>query len=284
MTAVRWHIGDAAEEGRALWPELERAGWFGHHRRIVIHVPQAGRTPLATATARSLIRFLTASGGPTRVDVIDSPEDAAAWQPATVVDPRVHSGLRVESPGVPDGTPIPELWLEEFCPVTIAPARPDRAYGLAGVLVGQAELVVEEQAFDLDRIAEAYRLLAPAVSVVCGAVDYDGPGASWWAASTDAATLDRAVARAAGYRPEDVPYLAYLERHTRVNDGPAADATAPRLRGYQSSSLAVRAERARRRLAHVRRTVIDDTRRGAINLRRIPDFIRRRLPAAGGSA
>ena len=132
---------------------------------------------------------------------------------------------------------------------------------------------------DLEAAYEAHRLLAADLDIACGTRRYGAPDSeSWWAASNDDVSLERALATAAGVAPATLPALRYLARHELMTAPNEISASAVALEQYVAPAGTVRAVRTRTRLARLGRMIREDVGLAAANLHRIPQFIERRWP------
>ncbi|MBI3769548.1 MAG: hypothetical protein HY271_13815 [Deltaproteobacteria bacterium] len=240
----------------------------------------ARQDALVRDTARSLVAFLAKSSTPPRIDIIDPHGDAADWPGAGVLDPTSGPRYRTDVACLRDGALIPELWFDAFFLVTIAAAAPDRSLGLRVILAAQADMLEAPGALDLDAIVAAHRLMSSSLCISCGSITFSTPeSGSWWAASPNDLTLERAVAAAAGVGSDPLPIFRHLARHEA--DGGTMEMTrgeAPTLRGYLEPRWRVGLRRSASNFAHGARRVGQDVRLSAQNLRRLPSFVQRRLP------
>jgi hypothetical protein len=128
----------------------------------------------------------------------------------------------------------------------------------------------------------AHRLLRSDLCIACGSTTYGDPASeTWWAIGPDDAALDRAIAWQAGGEPDALPVFRHFARHEALT--PNADHLvdgAPRLRGYLAPAGRIAFERLVASAAVRGRRIVEDVQLGARNLRRLPQFIERRMPSA----
>ncbi len=281
MATVRWTKAapGALRPEDAWWQSLAETGWLGARGgRIVVHVARSARSTLVVETARSLIAYLRRTTD-AAIDVIDPGGSAAAWPGVGWVDLDAAERLRIDAVCLRGGASVPTLWLEDFRLITVTGVAPDARYGLAGVLAAHADLLPDAEHDDLEAAYEAHRLLAADVDIACGTRRYGAPDSeSWWAASDDDVSLERALAAAAGVAPATLPAFRHLARHELMTVPNDIAAGAVALEEYVAPEGTVRAARARARLARLGRMVREDVGLAAANLHRIPQFIERRWP------
>jgi len=281
MAIVRWTKGapGGLHPEDAWWQSLTDAGWLSARGGcIVIHVARSARSTLVVETARSLIAYLRRTND-AMIDVIDPGGSATAWPGLGWIDLAATERLRIDAVCLRNGAMVPTLWLDDFLLVTVTGAAPDARYGLAGILAAQADLFPEAERDDLEAAYEAHRLLAADLDIACGTRRYGAPDSeSWWAASDDDVSLERALAAAAGVAPATLPALQYLARHELMTAPNEISAGAVALERYVAPAGTVRAARTRTRLARLGRMIREDVGLASVNLHRIPQFIERRWP------
>ena len=289
--SVRWHTTQPSDPTTppALWRDGAGLGWLPTPQaRVIVHVanPSAGRVAgqsagrAATDTARSLVDFRREHAIAPRIEMI-APPDVPAWPGVERLDLRTRARYHVDVACLRDGARVPEDWLDDVFVVTIAGAAPDARLGLRCVLAAQAEILDATAALDLDAIFVAHRLVRASLSVACGTVSYGDPGSgTWWAISPDDVALERAVALQAGAEPDALPVFRHFARHeARTPTAFTMADGAPTLRGYVAPARTVALGRFNATLAERRRRVLEDLRLGMQNLRRLPQFLERRVPA-----
>ncbi len=285
--AIHWHVAAASSVGTpdaTWWDELAAQGYFDEARTrpVVLHVARGGSEQRVLATTRGLLAFLRRRFPDTTIEILDPRARDSDWPGVRRLDLDATPRRRVAAPTLPNGVDIPGRWLTPFFLVTITGAAPHSRYLVSSVLAAQAELLGPQPAKDLDLVFEAHRLLAADLNVACGTRVYgDDASESWWAASTHDASLEAAIAAAAGADPLRVPQLAHLARHETASMlGNATGSDVPRLERYLAPRSAVRRAAAREWCRHWARTIGTDLRLAAANLSRIPQFVRRRWPNA----
>ena len=281
MATVRWTKATpgALCPDDTWWQSLSDAGWLtARGGRIVVHVARSARSTLVVETARSLIAHLRRMTD-AAIAVIDPGGSPSAWPGVAWIDLAAAERLRIDAVSLRGGAMVPTLWLEDFRLVTVTGVAPDARYGLAGVFAAHADLLPDAESGDLEAAYEAHRLLAADLDIACGTRRYGAPDSeSWWAASDDDVSLERALAAAAGIVPATLPALRHLARHELMTVPNESSAGAVALEQYVAPANTVRAARTRIRLARLGRMVREDVRLAAANLHRIPQFIERRWP------
>lgn len=281
MAGAHWTKAAASTDHPpdSWWRALADAGGLdgATNRRAVVHVARSSRNRLAVETARSLIAFLRPTSG--SVEVIDPAGSAAEWPGIGWIDLASCERVRIDAVCLRNGAAIPSLWLEDFFLITVTGIAPDPRYGIAGILAGQAGLLVDAGRDDLGAIFEAHRLLAADLNVACGTLRFlSAESESWWAASTEDVSLECAIAAAAGAQPATLPHLRYLAQHEVMTTTGETTAAPYALQDYLPSQSAISRARAWARAARLAWMVRQDVGLAAANLYRIPEFIERRWP------
>lgn len=285
MGDVIWQTSEAADVTaiERLWQDVATRGWLDATcAHVVIHV--AGWTPddVAVRTARVLMDILRRDRPSCTISVVDDHAAAAEWPGARLLDVSRRPVHRVDSACLRGGAPIPELWLEDFRLITVAAVAPHPKLRLAAILAAQARLVSAPDAREVERMYVAHRLMASDVGVACGTLSFgDDKSPRWWASSADDIALETHVAAAAGATPVELPHCRYLARHEVLSlASVSVRGRSPVLRGYLASPAGAFARQGLADLGFLGRRTMDDCRRAAANLHRLPQFVRRRLPAA----
>ena len=273
-------VGESAPE--RLWQDAADRGWLpADAAQVVIHVYDPDGVGLAPLTARSLIAHVTSRRAALSVDVIDAKATASDYPRARLLDLEREPRYTVDTACLRDGAPLPALWLRDFFFVTVAAVAPDAALGLRSILAAQGALLAAPDALDLDAAFVAHRLMASSLSVACGHRSARIPASgSWWALGPEDVAVECAVAMSAGIHPASLPVLRHFARHELPHGFAAADVVdAPRLAAYQVPSWRVALARGAALAGHRLRQARTDAVLARRNLRRLPQFLQRRLPA-----
>ena len=290
MKPVTWLTTGANESAapETLWQDIARCGWLPTQPgRVVIHAPGMDDDPRVRDTVRSLATFLHRLAPPPRIEIVDgtaasgTADPFADWPGVERLDLRRHPRYLVDVACLRDGAWIPEAWLDDLFVITVAGVAPDGRLGIRGVLAAQAALLDAPHALDLDVAFEAHRLLRPSLGVACGAITHgDARSGSWWAISPDDIALERAVASQAGLHPDALPVLRHFARHELLEPpGTLGDPGAPRIHGYTVPAWRVGLARLGETTADRSRRMVKDLELSAHNIRRLPQFLQRRMPS-----
>lgn len=288
---VHWHVASSPSAGSPddrWWDDLAAHGYFekARTRPVVLYVARTGSERRVIETARGCLAFLRRRFANATVEILDPGAGDSDWPEIPRLDLDATPRRRVAAPTLPNGVDIPGRWLESFFLVTIAGASPHPRHMVSSVLAAQAALLGSQPGKDLDLVFEAHRLLAADLNVVCGSRIYgDDASEGWCAASTHDASVEAAVAVAAGADPLDLPQLAHLARHeTATINRAATGSEVPRLERYLAPRSTVRRAQAREWGRHAAWTIGTDLQLAAANLKRIPQFVRRRWPSTQGAS
>lgn len=238
--------------------------------RVLEHVARAVRR--IRPSGRPL--FVTPPSG--------GPACPPAWTEAPLAD--ADAWVRLESPLDDRGLLVPRLCLRPSVWVTIAAVCADARFGLRTPFTAHLEiLAAANPAIAWPRLAcEVFRSWPPDLAVAClprpaGAGE---PGVQALA-DTRVDRLETVLAALAGVRTSDLPHWREVAAHFAIAAGerraPGSGAAVARLSCDLAGTRAA-AARAHRREAVARG--LENVRRSVANLRRVPDFLRRRLEAA----
>src|SRR5262249_5005273 len=149
-----------------------------------------------------------------------------------------------------------------------------------GILAAQARLLDAPRALDLDVAFAAHRLMRSDLCVACGHEMFGDPRSTpWWAIGPDDVALERAVAARAGVTADALPVVRHFARHELLRSTHDLNPDdAPSLHGYVAPLNRVALSRLGALVAERGRRVATDLRLGAHNIKRLPQFLERRMP------
>lgn len=266
-----------------LWEQIEELGWFDHEApRALVQIGQGCRSSLALETVRSLASFLRERVPQVPVHVVDAAARAGDWDGFELYDLATNEALCIAAVAAKRGLRVPTLWLESSFLITVAGAHPDPATRLAAVLDAQADpLRILGNHYTPEVLTyEAHRLAASNLSIACGFANWGDPASErWWAASPNDVAVDQVIATMAGADYLELPLLRSLTRHETFATRAELRGSLPFLTAYLAPIWATRAAAACSRLRAFGHGVGDDLVTARRTVRKMPDFIRRRLAA-----
>ncbi len=269
--AVKVLTGDVGSWEERLLDEIDAGcDLAAAGARVVVQVARTREPSVAAETAARLVAGLRRRHPELDVALLAVPagEDrgpsAASW--------------RLASPVEPDGVRIPTFWCEDVHLVTVAPVVTDVLCRIGAVLDAQAQILAElnPDLPRLDLLFEAHRLGASDVAIACG---IDTNGTPFWLVGRSDVAVEAAVAEAAGLAPSTLPHLRIFTDVDSSRAASARDAALPSVAGISPArwqSFGAAAVQAARRGM---RRAVRDVRLAASSAERVPEFLRRHLPA-----
>jgi len=206
------------------------------------------------------------------------------WARAPLAE--VDDWIRLESPVHDGGVLVPRLCLRRTVWITIASLAAHPGFGFCTPFTVHLDILARANrnlAWPL-LACDVYRLWQPDLAVACLPVAAAGAGSTPMAlVDVRVDRLEVALASLAGVKASDLPHWREVAKRF-----PAAGAASSLLPPTVDEPLltldlaAARAGAARALRAHANRQRIEDLRRSVTNLRRAPDFLRRRFQVSRG--
>lgn len=278
-TVLRWRQDSWPRERalRELWGQLRQRNWVNPSApRVVVRVGQGWCTPVVTETAASLGNILRTWLPEVEVRVLDAPLRAT----------EAGQAIRVAGIRTPELI-VPMDWFDSFFLVTVTGIGPDPLGRVHGVLGAQAE-PLRQLGNDIAPealLCEAHRLAASDLVIACGTLDRnDESSEAWWIVSSSDVAADVVISRACGVAPGQLPVLRAFATHEVLPTVAEIGSDPPDLTGIPAPALSARVRATWAGMTVAGRALVRDVQTIGQNLRKVPNFVRRKMAARRGRA